>query len=151
MINSMLSKIVRVVSPGAIVDNTTPTATVIDTLGYDWCDVYVDLGATDIAVAALKLQESEVSGSGEVDITGANFATGTLTSGDAAALPSATDDNRWFAFRVDCRARKRYLNLVLTGGDGSAGAYFCAFAILSRAAQAPSTMAQRGLTGEIKV
>lgn len=45
-----------VTSPTAIVDNASWTCNVIDTLGYDYCDIDILLGVTDIAMATLKVQ-----------------------------------------------------------------------------------------------
>lgn len=150
MIEALNQKVLAITPPGAIVDNASLTTSSIDTQGFRWLDVYVHLGATDIAMAALKLQEADAD-SGYADITGANFASGTLSDGTAAALPSASNDNKFFAFRVDLRGRKRWIDLVATGGDGTAGAYITAWAVLSRAEAMPSSMSQRGLTGEILV
>lgn len=150
MITALDQKIQSITPPGAIIDNAALTTAPIDTKGYDWCDLFVMLGATDIAMAALKLQESDDNAT-YTDVPGADFATGTQPDGTAAALPSATQDNTFFAFRVKLNARMRYLDLVATGGDGTAGAYITAFAVLSRAKELPNTSAERGLTGEIIV
>ena len=153
MIQAMDTKVVAITPPQAIVDNASWVTASVDRKGYDWIDVYVHLGATDIAMAALKLQESDDDGVGDAytDVAGANFATGTLSDGTSAALPSATDDNGWFTFRVDGRKVTRYLDLVATAGDGVVGTFLTAFAVLSRAAESPDTMAGRGQTGEIIV
>ena len=151
MINAQQQKIVPVIPPGAIIDNTSPTVTVIDTLDFEWATIVVMLGATDIAMAALSLQQSDASGSGFAVITGADFATGKNTDGSTATLTSASDDNHFFAFQVDLRGKKRYLKLIATGGDGTAGAYISAFALLSRGHEVPDSMSKRGFTQEIKV
>ncbi|MBA3712445.1 MAG: hypothetical protein H0W76_08340 [Pyrinomonadaceae bacterium] len=147
MIQTQAFKIVPLTPPAAIIDNASLATAEIDTAGFSYCDVYVWLAATDIAITALKVQESDVSGSGMVDITGLVFgATG------APALPSATDDNKLYGFHIDCRGgRKRFLDLVATVGDGTVGAFVAAFAILSRAAEAPNTAAERGLAAELFV
>jgi len=153
VITALDQKIIAITPPGAIVDNASLTTASIDTKGYDWCDIYLLIGATDIAMAALKLQESDTDGS-YADITGATFNGGTMSDGNTAALPAAsgaTGDNTFHAFRVNLKGRKRYLDLVATGGDGAAGAYFVAIAVLSRAKQVPATMSTRGLAQEIFV
>ena len=142
-------KILPITPPGAIVDNASLTCAEVDSLGFDWVDFFIYLGATDVAMAALKLQESDVSGSGFTDVPNANFATATQVDGVAASLPGATDDNHFFGIRVNKQGRKRFLKLVATGGDGTAGAYITAFAVLSRAKQGISSKAQRGLTQEL--
>lgn len=146
MINSLAQKIVAVTQPGAIVDNAAFTTATIDTKGFRYATFVVQLGALDIALAALKLQESNDSGmSGAVDISGADF------SVSPATLPSATDDNKLYAIHVNLNGRKRYLDLSMTGGDGTAGTYASVFVILSRAEIAPSSAADRGFAQELIV
>jgi hypothetical protein len=119
-------KVVNVTPPAAIVDNASFTTNTIDTAGFGKLAVYFSLGATDIAMAALKLQESDDSGmSGAADITGCVYgATG------APALPTATDDNKVFGFFVNLAGRDRYIDVVATAGDGSAGTFGACTAIL---------------------
>src|SRR5262249_3144925 len=105
-----------------------------------FCTILVILGATDIAMAALKVQQSDASGSGYADVSGLDY---------AAALPGAGADNTIYAFDIDLRGKKRYLDVVATGGDGAAGAYFTVIAILSKAEQLPTTVAQRGLAATL--
>lgn len=152
MNNVQSDKFVAVTPPGALVDNASLTTTTIDTLGYSYCRVMVILGATDVAMTALKMQESDDSGmSGAADITGLIYGTSNGISGSASSLPSATDDNKCFAFEIDLRGRKRYLDLVATGGDGSSGAYIMAFALLSRASDAPVSASERGYGNILRV
>jgi hypothetical protein len=133
-------KIVKITSPGAIVDNAPFSTATIDTIGWDEALFVVQFGAMDIAAAALKLQESDDSGmSGAVDISGADF------SVSPATLPSATADDTFFGIHVKLGgARKRYMDLVLTGGDGAAGSYASAFVILAKGETSPDSVAERG-------
>ena len=151
MVNAQAVKVVRVIDPAAIKDNASWTAVEIDTLGFDYAQVYCYVGATDIAHVALKMQESSVSGSGFTDVTGLVFGTSTNTDGSTSTLPSATDDNKLFCFDIDLRGRKRYLSLVATAGDGTAGTYMTAWAVLSRAGETPMTAAQRGCSQILRV
>lgn len=149
MIHLQGVKIVPVTPPGAILDNTSPTTNVIDTAGFDHCLIVVQLGALDIAMTALKVQESDVAASGTAltsgaDVPGLVYGTDKNIAGSVSALPVATDDNKFFGFDVDLRARKRYLDVVATVGDGAAGTFLNIFAILSRAEVMPVTAAQRG-------
>lgn len=150
MLNNLRQKVMLLTPPAAIVDNAAVTTASLDTKGWDFADIFVIIGATDIAVATLKLRESD-DDSAYSDVANGNFATGTLPDGVAATLPSATDDNKVFAFRADCRYLKRYLDVSLTGGDGTAGAYFCVVAMLSRGKESPNTMAERGVSQELMV
>lgn len=138
-------KIVAITPPEAIRDNSSWTTATIDTAGYDYAVINVHLGATDIAMTALKVQESDDSGmSGAADVTGLIFGTSNNDTGSASTLPSATDDNKFFSFFIDLRGRKRYLDLVMTNGDGTAGGFAVAWAELWRAKDAPRTAAEAG-------
>lgn len=151
MIAAQNMKVVSITPPAAIVDNASYTTAEIDTLGFDYAQVYVYLGATDIAMAALKVTESDTSGSGHADVTGLVFGTSNTIAGAASTLPSSTDDNKFFVFDIDLRGRKRYLDLVATAGDGTAGTYLTAFAILTRAENTPVTAAERGASQILRV
>lgn len=141
MHNLQACKFLNVTPPAAIVDNAAFTTATIDTKGWRDLTVLVSLGALDIAVVAMKLQESDDSGmSGAVDITGAVFGTN-----PAPALPSATDDNKIYAFFVELKGRKRYIDLSLTGGDGALGTFASVLAVLDRGEEFPDSAADRGL------
>jgi hypothetical protein len=145
-------KYVAVTPPAAIVDNAAFGTTTIDTLGFKRCVIVVQLGALDIAVAALKVQESDDSGmSGAADIVGTRFGTDANDTGSTSTLPAATDDNKFYAFEIDLRGRKRYLDLNLTGGDGSTGTFASAFALLFDGEQIPTTAAQKGVAQLMRV
>ena len=124
------------IPPAAIIDDASATTVEIDTLGSSFLTVVVQLGATDIALTALKLTESDSAGSGHADVTNATFDGGTDTKGGTLALPSATDDNQVCVFQVDLRGRKRYFDIVATFGNGTAGGFISATAILSRNSEA---------------
>jgi len=144
------TKLVSITPPAAIVDNASYTTASIDTQGWDYMQVVVYLGATDIAMTALKLQESDTDGS-YGDVTGLVFGTSSNIAGSTSTLPSATDDNKFFVFDVDLRGRKRYFDLVATAGDGTAGTFLTAFAILSRGKDQPVTAAERGASQILRV
>lgn len=144
------TKLVSITPPAAIVDNASYTTSSIDTQGWDYMQVVVYLGATDIAMTALKLQESDTDGS-YADVTGLVFGTSSNIAGSTSTLPSATDDNKFFVFDVDLRGRRRYFDLVATAGDGTAGTFLTAFAILSRGKDQPITAAERGASQILRV
>jgi hypothetical protein len=119
-------KFVNVCHPAAIVDNADFVTGAIDTAGFGKLAVIFSLGATDIAMAALKLQQSDDSGmSGAADIAGTVFG-----ASGAPALPSATDDNKIYAFHVSLQGKRRYIDLVATAGNGSLGTFGSAIAVL---------------------
>lgn len=151
MNSTFAEKVFGVVPPAAIVNNASLTCNVIDTWRADYLEINVYLGATDIALTALKLQESDAKASGTtltsgVDITASVFGTANNDTGVASTLPSATDDNHVFAFFVDLRGRKRYILPVITVGNGSTGAYCSVIAKLSRNAEGPRTAADANYT-----
>lgn len=138
------SKYSQVIAPAAIVDNASFTTNEIDSLDFDYLTVIVNIGATDIAMSALKLQSSDSSGSGFADIDGLDCDGDTDIDGNAATLPSASDDNNLVLFQVDLRGQKRYFDLVATAGDGSAGTFASAVAILSKGAVSPVSASDMG-------
>ncbi len=141
MQNMQNVKTVGITPPAAIIDNAAATTAAINTTGFTKARIMVYFGAMDIAAAVLKVTHSDDSGmSGEVDIAGADFSVLPLT------LPSASDDNHFYAVFLDLRGKKLYLDLKLTLGDGSAGTYVTAWVDLYGAATAPDTAAERGLT-----
>lgn len=142
MISLQDCKFVSITPPGAIVDDASYTTASVDTKGWDYLTVVTYLGATDIAMAALKLQTSDTDGS-YADLTGADYSVTTL--------PSATDDNKFFLIEVDLRGKKRYFDLVATAGNGAAGTYLTAFAILSRGSKGVSSDAARGIADTLQV
>lgn len=147
---AQIDKFVSITPPAAIVDNASLTTASVDTQGYAFARIFLYLGATDIAMTALKIQESD-NDSSYSDVTGLVYGTSTDVAGSTSALPTATDDNKCFVFEIDLRGRKRYLDLVATCGDGAAGTYVCAFALLSRAGDAPISASERGLGNILRV
>lgn len=140
-------KVVNVTPPAAIVDNASFATTTIDTLGFNKVAIYFQLGATDIAMTALKVQESDDSGmSGAADITGAVYG-----ASGYAALPTATDDNKIFAFFIDLKGRKRYLDVVATAGDGSTGTFGACIAELYNGNATADDATERGLAANLIV
>jgi len=136
-------KVVNLIPPVAIVDDASWTTTEIDTLGWDHLTLLINLGASDIAIAAMAATESDTAGSGHANITGL-VASGTTGDG---RLPTATDDGGVVMMDIDLRGRKRYIDLTLTAGDGALGTFASGVAILSRGKTAPNTTAERGLIG----
>ena len=151
------TKVFVVLAPAAILDNTSPTTNVIDTKGFAYCQVLVILGATDIALTVLKLQEADAASSATAltsgaDVTGAIYGTSTDAAGNVVALPTATDDNKIYTFDVHCgRGRKRYLKPVITIGDGTVGGFITCIAVLSKAGILPNTNTEKGIGGSLAV
>jgi hypothetical protein len=49
------AKYVQAIPPAAIIDDSSATASEIDASGYDYLTIVLNLGATDIALTALKV------------------------------------------------------------------------------------------------
>lgn len=154
--NPVKHKLVRVTSPAAIVDNASLACQVVDRQGFDFARYVFYFGAMDIAAGALKIQEADAKTNATTltsgaDITGAVFGTSTNDAGSTSTLPSATDDDKFFTVEIDLRGRKRYLNPVVTLGDGAAGTFVCAWCELYRGENEPTTAAQKGVSQNLRV
>ncbi len=143
----------RGVAPAVInnVDSTAFACYAVDTNGCKAVHCLIHLGATDGAMGSCKIQESNTLTNATTlasgtDITGADF------SVSPATLPSATDDNGFFLVTIPITgARKRYLNLVSTTGDVTAGTYLTACWIKEALDEAPNTAAKRNLVQHLIV
>lgn len=151
MVHAQRSKAVAVIQPVAILDNSSWTTVEIDRKGWDYCVIIFQLGATDIALTALAVTESDTTGSGHANVTGLVFGTSTNTDGDTSSLPSATDDDNLFAFEIDLRGRKRFLDLTATIGDGTVGGFASCVAYLTRGKEEPSSSAEAGFSQTLRV
>lgn len=151
MIEIQSAKFANVIPPAAVVDNAAYTSTVVDTAGFDYVTFVVNLGATDVALASLKVVESDAKTDATTltsgtDVTGLVWGTSTdPDTGSTSTLPSATDDNKTFVAFVDTKSRKRYLQLQATAGNGTTGTYLQASAILGRAGQGAYDATTRGV------
>ena len=94
-------------------------------------------GGADVAFTNCKLQESDASGSGQTDISGATASITTPASGEDEAY-----------FFVDLRGRKRYITVVADPGE-SADCSVSAF--LARNAEAPITATAASMTARVIV
>ena len=112
MQNLAATKAAILVSPQSA---TAPTESYVDTLGFDSALVLISLGATGASgISALKLQESDASGSGYTDIVDFDGdATYTDIEGSTLALPGAGNDDEVWVVHLDLRGRKRYLKCVV--------------------------------------
>lgn len=160
MIHNQSQKIISLLAPAAALEGGSATIAPFDTAGFDYCTIYVQLGVVDCALTALKVQEDNTLTEGALtsaaDITGLILGTSTDIDGTVSALPDETEsafDGLVYAFDIDLRGRKRYLDLVITAevSEESAGVFVTAFAVLSRAEQAPVTSAQRGCEHVLRV
>ena len=146
-------KVVNVTPPVAAVNNTSALTTTIDTLGFHYCKILVELGVTDAALSVLKVQESDYANmSGAADITGLVFGTSTNIAGSTSSLPTSTADNNVYAFDIDLAGRKRYLDLVTTiASNGTTGAFNAAQALLFRASNMADTASALGCADVLRI
>lgn len=126
------AQFVQAIPPAAILDNASATASEIDATGAGYVTIVLNLGATDIALTALKVQAASSSGGSFSDISGATFDGGTDIDGGTLALPIATDDNQVCVFQINMAGKDPYLKVVATFGDGTAGGYIAGVAIISQ-------------------
>jgi len=116
-------------------NGTTTALSVIDRLWWNYCTFFLRIGATDTTFNA-KVQESADGSTGWADIAGA-----------AIAPLSATDDGAELAVEVDlsAAARKRYIRLLGTAGNGATGVEVQCLAVLSDARNVEAAIAQADL------
>lgn len=145
------AKFQQVIAPRAILNNASWTTEEIDTAGYHYATIIFELGATDIALTALKVQESDETGDNFADIPGTVLGDSVDIDGVATALPSATDDNNVVVFQIDLNGRKRFLDLVATIGNGSTGGFASAVVILTKADVAPESVTASGCETLVRV
>jgi hypothetical protein len=109
----------------------------IDTYGADYVSVdvvYSTFTATSAAYATLKVQHSDTSGSGQVDV---------LTTTAAAGV---TTGNHVARFNVDMRGKKRYLTVV---GSPAKPATVCSVARLSKMEDEPYNATTAGVSNYV--
>ena len=161
MIAQAETKIVPLIFPQVITDNDDPVGAYgdanpvsVDTLGFSRADIYVIVGATDIAATALGVYSGTAAASGadDSDYTAVTGLQASGASGDGR-LPQADDDNKVFHFGIDLKNDdiKQYLALDCTAGNGTAGTYFAAFVVLSQAEEAPTSDTERGIAWGLDV
>ena len=134
----------------------TATSQVIDTMGYDWATI--DIVATTQSASTqagspsvLKLQEADnTSATSFVDIVGARGGSATATNVDflVGVGATATTSPNGYKFNVDLRARKRYLQIVISPTTTET---FAAVVNLGRGEQAPTTAAKAGVLNLVEI
>jgi len=144
MIPAQKTKYVDIGFGEALIDNGSLTTAAIDTKGWDYAQVFVRVGTTDIAMTALKIQDCDTSGGSYSDVSGLVYGTSTNIAGSTSSLPAADDDDTVFMFEIDLRKTDRFIDLVATNGDGTAGGFLSAWCILSRGEDSPDTATERG-------
>jgi len=141
-----LSKFFNAIPPAAIKDDAAFASRVIDRADFMPSDAkgvlfIVQLGATDIAAAVLRVQESDT----QSDATTLGGTPATIK--DVTTKPGADDDNGLFGVYINAEEwQERYLQIQATAGDGSAGTFLTALAIADHPGNNEVTAAGLGLT-----
>jgi hypothetical protein len=115
MIQNFFEKHALLSPPQSVADNSTLTSLALDTYGYEYAKITVNLGVTDLALAGLKVQQSDLANMATpIDVPGTHYGTDNNDTNVASVLPGAADSNHSFAFFIDLRGKKRYLQVVAT-------------------------------------
>ncbi len=132
----------------------TVTALNVDTLGYDWCTIDV-WGTTQVGTSqthspsVLRLTECDTTNGTFVDVVGARGGSATATNVDfLVGSVTAASNVPAYKFNVDCRARKRYLSVLLNPATSQT---FYGVANLGRGEQSPSTASKANVLSLIEV
>lgn len=126
----------------------TYTSANIDTLDIDYCTIDVSATTQSASTQAgspnvLKIQESDTTvASTFADCVGFRGGSATATNVDFIVGIGKTQGVNAYKFNVDCRARKRYLNIVISPTTTQT---FEVSANGFRAAQAPNTAVKAGV------
>ena len=145
MIHSQNHKVVADV-PAAAVGSTATAQLVIDTIGYDHASITVlrASNASTVFANAVKVEESDASGSNYSDVTAL---VGGGTGGFSIPAVSATGSVSVLKIDVDTKAKKRYLRVNYTPG---ASANVAIVARLGRAEVSPENASQAGVIGLVR-
>jgi len=145
-------KFCNLIPPGVIKDDASHVTMVVDCLDWQYATAVLALGASDIAMADIDIQESDDNSSfSEVAATDFTDNTQLDMDGTALALPDANADNTLRVIHMDLRKRKRYLKMTSTAGNGSVGTYASAIMILSRGRTLPNSSTEMAGTGGVVV
>lgn len=136
---SQNEKVVAALPTGAVGSTATSTL-VIDRLGYDHVSIAAVRAenASTVFANVLKVEESDVSGSGYSDVT--RFVAGGV--GGFTIPAAATNVAVVVKMDIDARAKKRYLRVSMTPG---ASATLAITARLSKAENVPVDAAEAGV------
>lgn len=153
MIDLQNCKLVNITGTDQTKDNAAFATTEIDTAGFATLAIVCAFGNVPVDVSALKVTESDVSGSGHADVTGLVVGTSNTIAGAASALPAASGgDGDVIVFDIDLRGRKRYIDLTATAGDGSGTVTeMCAIGILGRPQLGCESASERGADQVLRV
>jgi hypothetical protein len=136
MISTQNLKYVNAASP-VVRDDASVTAIAVDTAGFNSAAFVLSIGATDAAVTAFSLTESDTEGGSYTAIANST----------PSSLLSATDDNDLNIIHLNLRDKniKRYIKVVVTVANGTTGGVVSCLAVLGDPAIGPNSAVDRGL------
>ncbi len=147
MIHQLAERSISIFKPQSVATNATVTGNV-DRLGYDYVsiDLHLDSQAstTTIPTAITIAEADNTSATSFVTIAPLCGGSAANTSGNFV-LPNAQTVANIIQINIDCRARKRYLQLGFTAAVGAQIA--SATARLGRAKEPPTAAAGAGTAG----
>ena len=141
------------ISAGSATNAGTYTSSNIDTLGCDFLTIDVSATTQSASTQAgspsvLKIQESDTTvATSFVDVVGFRGGSATATNVDFVVGIGKTSGQNAYKFNVDARARKRYLNVVVSPTTTQT---FQVTANGFRAEQSPVTAAKAGVLSLIE-
>ncbi len=138
MIHAQDTKVVSLITPQSVTTSGTVSATV-DCSGFSYAEVVLHLATQTASNVDTTMTVTESDGTTYVTNTD-------LTMTTAAPDTSSAQIYKWF---LDLRKRKK--NLKITYEPVGAARIAGAHVVLSRAAQAPTTAAGRGVAGQVVV
>lgn len=140
----------------AVGTTASATQTVVSTAGMAIGDtLYYQTTNTTRTILSITNATTVVLNSTITPTNGENVTDMTLISASdysvsPAVLPGSGDTNHLFAFSMDLLGRKRYIKILATVGNGTT-TFLSMAGILSRPEIFPSTLAMRGLTGDLSI
>jgi len=136
MIHAQDTKFVSLITPQSVATNATATGTV-SCQGFDYAEVFIHLATQTASNVDVTLTLTESDGT-------------TYTTATDLALTTVAPDTsnaQCYKWLLDMRGRKKNLKITYTAAGAARVA--SAHAILSRAEQAPTTAAGRGVTAQV--
>jgi hypothetical protein len=145
MISDLQLKRFLVAGPQSLASNASLTCATIDTYGYEYMRVTIDLGTIQAGLSLAYLEYSDLSNMASPTVApNSNFGTDDNDLGVASFLPGNGNSNTCFVWEQDLRGKGRYWKPVITGGaatNNSNTILISVWADLGRPHEAPHTAA----------
>ena len=133
-------RLLQAIIPGVIKDDGAFTAQVIDTAqdgGGEELVFVAQIGSIDADMAALKVMQSDT----KTNATTLGGTPTTVVDVLATTTPGDANDNDVVVVRVNLKGpHSRYMQLQATAGDGAAGTYLSAIAMITNSNVPPTNL-----------